>query len=319
MTRFFSTLNKLQKIGEIGTLFFPVWVLTGSILSFFFPHWFTWFSGPWITYGLGFTMLGMGITLLPQDFRDVFKTPIPVFAGVVLQYTVMPLSGWGIGILLNLPTPLATGLIVVSCCPGGVASNVITYLAKGDLALSVSMTASSTLLSVFMTPLLTLFLIGKGVEASAGGLFSDTFQVVILPVALGVLINVYFPWVSQKIQAVSPLVAVFLITMIVSSILGAGKERIISSAAILILSVVSLHASGFFFGYILSWFLIRKQKTSRTISIEVGMQNSGLGVVLARNNFPDPLVAIPAAISSLVHSLIGSLLAAFWRRSAREG
>ncbi|RHX78692.1 bile acid:sodium symporter family protein [Leptospira yasudae] len=306
---------RLRKIGEIGTLLFPVWVLTGSVLSFFFPQWFTWFTGPWITYGLGFTMLGMGITLLPQDFRDVFQTPVPVLAGVILQYTVMPLSGWGIGILLDLPAPLATGLIVVSCCPGGVASNVITYLAKGDLALSVSMTASSTILSVFMTPLLTLLLIGKGVEASASGLFLDTFQVVILPVALGVLLNFYLPEISKRIQTVSPLIAVLLITMIVSSILGAGREKILQSAGRLIVAVVGLHSSGFFFGYILSWLFIRKQKTSRTISIEVGMQNSGLGVVLSRNNFPDPLVAIPAAISSLVHSLIGSLLAAFWRKS----
>ncbi|TGM98113.1 bile acid:sodium symporter family protein [Leptospira yasudae] len=307
--------TRLRKIGEIGTLLFPVWVLTGSVLSFFFPQWFTWFTGPWITYGLGFTMLGMGITLLPQDFRDVFQTPVPVLAGVILQYTVMPLSGWGIGILLDLPAPLATGLIVVSCCPGGVASNVITYLAKGDLALSVSMTASSTILSVFMTPLLTLLLIGKGVEASASGLFLDTFQVVILPVALGVLLNFYLPEISKRIQTVSPLIAVLLITMIVSSILGAGREKILQSAGRLIVAVVGLHSSGFFFGYILSWFFIRKQKTSRTISIEVGMQNSGLGVVLSRNNFLDPLVAIPAAISSLVHSLIGSLLAAFWRKS----
>lgn len=310
--------NKFQRMSEIGTLLFPVWVLTGSILSFFYPQWFTWFTGPWITYGLGVTMLGMGITLLPQDFKDVFKTPIPVLAGVILQYTVMPLSGWGIGILLDLPTPLATGLIVVSCCPGGVASNVITYLAKGDLALSVSMTASSTILSVFMTPILTLLLIGQGVQASAGGLFFDTFQVVILPVALGVLLNSYLPKLAKGMQTVSPLIAVILITMIVSSILGAGREKIIQSAGILILGVVSLHASGFFFGYVLSWLLIRNRKTARTISIEVGMQNSGLGVVLSRNNFPDPLVAIPAAISSLVHSLIGSILAAFWRRSEGE-
>lgn len=259
-------------------------------------------------------MLGMGITLLPQDFQEIFKTPIPVFVGVVLQYTVMPISGWGIGVLLDLPAPLATGLIVVSCCPGGVASNVITYLAKGDLALSVSMTAASTVLSVFMTPILTLLLIGKGVETSVSGLFLDTFQIVILPVTLGVWLNFYLPEISKRIQTVSPFVAVLLITMIVSSILGAGRDKIIQSVGILIVAVVGLHTSGFFFGYLISWLFIRKRKTSRTISIEVGMQNSGLGVVLSRNNFPDPLVAIPAAISSLVHSLIGSLLAAFWRK-----
>ncbi|TQE83696.1 bile acid:sodium symporter family protein [Leptospira noguchii] len=310
--------TKLQKIGEVGTLLFPAWVLIGSVLSFFFPQWFTWFTGAAITYGLGVTMLSMGITLLPRDFRNIFRTPIPVFIGVTLQYTVMPVSGWGIGVLLDLPTPLATGLVVVSCCPGGVASNVITYLARGDLALSVSMTASSTILSVFMTPLLTLFLIGKGINVSSSGLFLDTFQVVILPVVLGILLNFYLPEVSKKIQTVSPLVAVFLITMIVSSILGAGKEKILQSAGTLMFAVLSLHMSGFFFGYIISWLFIRKQKISRTISIEVGMQNSGLGVVLSRNNFSDPLVAIPAAISSLVHSLIGSLLAAFWRKSEKE-
>ncbi|ALO28329.1 transporter [Leptospira borgpetersenii serovar Ballum] len=306
--------NKLQKIGEIGTLLFPVWVLTGSILSFFFPEWFIWFTGIWITYGLGFTMLGMGITLLPQDFRNVFQTPIPIVLGVALQYTVMPLSGWGIGIIFGLSTPLAAGLIVVSCCPGGVASNVISYLAKGDIALSVSMTASSTILSVFMTPLLTLLLIGKGVEVSVSRLFLDTFQVVILPTVFGILLNFYFPKISKKIQTISPFVAVLLITMIVASILGAGRDKILQSMGTLIAAVISLHVSGFLFGYFLSWLFIRKQKISRTISIEVGMQNSGLGVVLSRNNFQDPLVAIPAAISSLVHSLIGSLLAAFWRK-----
>ncbi|TGK33845.1 bile acid:sodium symporter family protein [Leptospira gomenensis] len=307
--------NPLQKIGEIGTLLFPVWVSIGAALSFFQPQWFTWFRGPWITYGLGITMLGMGITLLPRDFREVFRTPLPVLAGVILQYTVMPISGWAIGILLELPPQFATGLIVVSCCPGGVASNVITYLAKGDLALSVSMTASSTLLSVLMTPTLTLLLIGKGVETSIGGLFFDTFQVVILPVALGVVLNGYFPKTAKRIQSFSPLAAVLLITMIVSSILGASKDKILQSAGILLVAVVCLHASGFFFGYIVSRIFLRKTKIARTISIEVGMQNSGLGVVLSRNNFPDPLVAIPAAVSSLVHSLIGSILAAFWRKS----
>lgn len=141
-----------------------------------------------------------GITLLPQDFRNVFQTPIPIVLGVALQYTVMPLSGWGIGIIFGLSTPLAAGLIVVSCCPGGVASNVISYLAKGDIALSVSMTASSTILSVFMTPLLTLLLIGKGVEVSVSRLFLDTFQVVILPTVFGILLNFYFPKISKKFR-----------------------------------------------------------------------------------------------------------------------
>ncbi|TGN00110.1 bile acid:sodium symporter family protein [Leptospira dzoumogneensis] len=305
----------MASLFEKAALLFPLWVICGVTLSWFFPSILHGFKGPWITYSLGLTMLGMGISLRTEDFTRVFKAPKPILIGVIGQYTIMPLTGWFLGNFFQLSSPLAVGIIVVSCCPGGVASNVVSFLARGDLALSVTMTAISTVLSVIMTPLLTLFLVGNSVGANASGLFFDTVQVVILPVILGILLNRYTPKFAEKVKIVSPLIAVILITLIVASIIGSGKEAVISSGLHLISSVFLLHISGYFFGYWAAYFGTKSFVVARTVSIEVGMQNSGLGAVLSRNNFSDPLVAIPAAISSFVHSLIGSVLAGIWRRS----
>lgn len=292
---------------------FPFWVLIASLLALWRPALFTWFSGPLITVGLGIIMLGMGLTLGLSDFRRVADRPWAMAAGVILQYTVMPTMGWTVAWLFGLPTPFAVGLILVSCCPGGTASNVITYLAKGDVALSVAMTAASTVLAVIMTPTLTAILAGSRVDVPFGGLLLSTVQVVAVPLLLAAVLKRYLPKFTEAILPASPLVAVLMISLIVASIIGAGRDVIIEAAPRLLLSVAALHAGGFFFGYVLAHLTMRDVRVSRTISIEVGMQNSGLGVVLARQNFADPLTAIPSAISSLFHSLIGSFLAAIWR------
>lgn len=298
------------------TAAFPFWVLLASLAALLHPPLFTWFRGPLITVGLGVIMLGMGVTLRAEDFRGVARYPLLVLLGVTLQYTVMPLLGWGVGYLYGLPTPFAVGLILVACCPGGTASNVIAFLAQADVALSVTLTACSTLLAAVMTPTLTTLLVGSRVEVDGLGLFASTVQVVILPVAAGVLLNRLAPRLTQRLLPVAPLVAVVMITLIVASIIGAGKGQILAAGPPLILAVFTLHAGGFALGYLLT--RVQGVLVARTLAIEVGMQNSGLGVVLARQNFPDPLVAIPAAISSLCHSLIGSLLAARWRRSGER-
>lgn len=297
------------------TTAFPLWVLAASLLALYHPPLFTWFSGPLITIGLGVIMLGMGVTLDPGDFRRVLKQGYLVGVGVTLQYTVMPLMGWSVAWALDLPVPFAVGLILVSCCPGGTASNVISFLARADVPLSVTMTAVSTLLAVVMTPALTALLAGSRIDVPAWGLLLSTVQVVVLPVALGLVLKQYFPRVTRRILPAAPLVAVVMITLIVASIIGAGRREILDAGARLILAVFLLHAGGFLFGYALAWALTREIIPSRTISIEVGMQNSGLGVVLARQNFASPLVAIPSAISSLFHSLIASVLAGVWRRT----
>lgn len=293
---------------------FPVWVIGACVLAFIQPNIFTWFRGPWITAGLGFIMLGMGLTLKWEDFAEVFKSPKLVFFGVLLQYTIMPLLGWSLGYIFQLSTPLAIGLVLVACCPGGTASNVVTYLARADLSLSVSMTAVSTFFAVIMTPLLTALFAGSRVDVNGFGLLVNTFQVVILPVSAGILMNYFAPKFTGKVTPYSPFAAVFFITMIVASIVGSGKDSILDAGIKLLGAVFLLHLCGFVAGYFLSLCILKNEKAARTVAIEVGMQNSGLGVVLARLNFSHPLVAIPSALSSLSHCVLGSLFAAFWRR-----
>jgi BASS family bile acid:Na+ symporter len=293
---------------------FPFWALLASLLALYEPALFTWFSGPLITLALGVIMLGMGITLQFEDFRRVSTRPRLVVLGVALQYTVMPLLGWGLGYVFTLPEPLAVGLVLVACCPGGTASNVVTYLARADVPLSVTMTACSTLLAALATPALTALLAGSRVDVPAGGLFVSTVQVVVLPVLAGLFVRRFAPRLSRAVLPVAPLVAVMAIVVIVASIIGAGRDEILASGLSLTAAVFALHAGGFLLGYGAARWLVGDEQARRAVSIEVGMQNSGLGAVLAQQNFASPLVAIPSAISSLFHSLIGSALAGWWNR-----
>lgn len=302
-----------MRLLAILTNLFPVWALAASVLALYYPALFTWFTGPLIPIGLAVIMLGMGVTLTPDDFRRVARQRRRVSTGVLLQYTVMPFLGWTIAWALDLPVPLAVGLILVSCCPGGTASNVVTFLARADVSLSVTMTAISTLAAVVATPALTALLAGSRIDVPAGGLLLSTVQVVVLPIVAGLLLQQHFPRVTRAILPVAPLAAVAMIVLIVASIIGAGGDEIIRAGPRLLLAVFLLHSGGFLLGYLASRAAGGDVRTRRTISIEVGMQNSGLGVVLARQNFADPLVAIPSAISSLFHSLIASVLAGIWR------
>jgi BASS family bile acid:Na+ symporter len=304
-----------MKITHALTAGFPLWVLAASVVALVHPPVFTWFTGPLITAGLGIIMLGMGLTLTVDDFSRVARFPGRVLTGVLLQFTVMPFLGWSIAMALDLPTPFAVGLILVSSCPGGTASNVIAYLARADVPLSVTMTSVSTLMAIAMTPFLASFLAGSRVDVPALGLFLSTVQVILLPVIAGVLLNRYLPRFTARLLPAAPVVAVVFITLIVASIIGAGREEILAAGWRLIAAVFALHSMGFLLGYAASRIVTREVISARTISIEVGMQNSGLGVVLARSNFTNPAVAIPSAISSLFHSLIASLLAAWWRRT----
>jgi BASS family bile acid:Na+ symporter len=285
---------------------FPWIVSVSALLSLLYPPIFTWFQGPLITLGLGGIMLGMGLTLKGRDFVQIVQHPKWVLLGLVMQFLIMPLLGWGLAQLFQLPPFFAVGIILVASCPGGTASNVIAYLAKAEVALSVTMTACSTLAAIFLTPFLSLQLSGSYLEIPAEGLFYSTLKVVLLPITLGVLFNRYMPKTADKIIPFAPPVAVLLICLIVASIVGQGKEIILSSGINLIIALICLHLLGFTLGFLVSLVLLKNWNVAKTISIEVGMQNSGLGVVLARENFSSPSVAIPSAISSLIHSLLGS-------------
>lgn len=299
---------------------FPLWLLLGSALALLHPPSFTWFLD-WglVTPGLAFIMLGMGVTLDAEDFLRVARNPRPVVFALLLQYAVMPCTALASATLYGLPHAYAAGLILVCCCPGGTASNVIAYLARADVPLSVSMTSLSTLIAPLATPALATWLIGDRVAVDPWGLVRDALMVVLLPVALGVSLRRFAWGWASKLTGVSAPMATLLIVLIVAAILGANREPLVAAGPSLMAGVVSAHGLGFLLGYLLGR-LGRSRLAARTFSIEVGMQNSGLGVVLARGNFADPLVAVPSALSSVFHSLIGSALAAVWsRRPMRAG
>jgi bile acid:Na+ symporter, BASS family len=311
----------MSRAFAFATNLFPLWVLLGGVLALFHPDWFAWFNGDCITWGLAVIMLGMGITLSVDEFRAVLKMPRAVGAGVAAQFLIMPFLGWAIAHLLRLDTPLAVGLILVACCPGGTASNVVNYLARANVALSVLMTMCSTFAAIVMTPLLTKWLAGTYVPVPAWGLFLSTVKVVLAPLLIGLVLNQYAPRLVKAVLPAAPLISVLMITLICASIIGGSAEPLKQSGGRLLLAVLLLHAGGFGLGYLFARWLRYDQITCRTISIEVGMQNSGLGAALARENFAlMPLTALPCAISATFHSVIGSLLAGLWRlRPARSG
>lgn len=301
---------------QTATNLFPLWVVLAGGMALVHPPAFTWFRGPLIVWGLAVIMLGMGITLSFADFRQVLKVPRPVALGFVSQFAVMPLLAWGIGQALSLPLPFAVGLILTGACPGGTASNVVTYIARANLPLSVLMTMCSTLGAIVLTPMLTQWLAGRLVPVDAWGLFLSTLQVVLLPVLLGVTLNHFTPRLVGLVQPVAPMVAVIAIVLIVASIIGQSADAILGSGLVLLAAVMLLHAGGFLLGYFIARAFGYEEAIRRTVSIEVGMQNSGLAVVLARQHFAaSPLTAVPGAISSVVHSVVGSFLAALWRRA----
>jgi len=303
----------MSKLSALIVTAFPLWVIIGVLLTFIEPKIFTWFSGNFITYGLGVIMLGMGLTISFEDFKNVLKVPKWVITGLVLHFTVMPFLGWSMGIIFHLPTFFAVGLILVACCPSGTASNVVCYLARANVPLSVTTTSISTLMAIFLTPSLSALIIGSKVDVNGWALFADTLKVILVPVALGIVLNKYMPKFTKVILPYAPIAATLTIVLIVSSIIGAGRSLIVNCGWRLIFAVIGLHACGFLLGYVLTMLTAKDARIRQTISIEVGMQNSGLGVVLAKNNFSNPAIAIPSAISSATHSIIGSLLAGIWR------
>ena len=302
----------MERLLSRFTSLFPLWTLLGGLLALYRPELFTWFAGNLIVAGLSLIMLGMGITLRFEDFRRVCRLPRPILSGVLLQFTVMPFLGWSIAWALQLPRDFAVGLILVSCCPGGTASNVVAYLARADLALSVSMTLCSTLLAVGMTPILTELLAGTYVPVDAWALLRTVVMVVALPVLLGAALNRWAPCRVNHVRIVSPPLAVILIVLIVSSVIGEQREDILESGGQLLLALTLLHGLAFLLGHGLARALGFSEAVGRTISIEVGMQNSGLGTTLARTHFGQA-TASPCAISAILHCLVGSILAACWR------
>jgi len=267
-----------------------------------------------VTPGLQLIMLAMGLTLRVEDFRAVLKRKALVALGVGLQFTVMPLLGFLVAYLSGLQQPLAAGLILVCCCPGGTASNVIAFLARADVALSVAMTAVSTLFAALLTPTLSALLIGQSVEIQVETLYVATAQVVLAPVLLGLVVRRLLGERIERFLSILPALAVVCIVLIVAGIIAVQREKVLQTGLFVLITVTLVHGLAFLIAYWVARYRGASVESARTISIEVGMQNSGLGVVLARSSFVDPLVAVTPAISAVVHCLYGSSLAAIWGR-----
>ena len=288
-----------------------VLVLVSAILALIFPDWL----GAHLKTGLinpllGVIMFGMGLTLQPEDFRVVFTRPKDVLLGCLAQFTVMPLLAFALARLFNLDEALTVGVVLVGCCPGGTASNVITYLSKGDLALSVGMTATSTLLSPVLTPFLVWLLVVETVDVNVAGMLLSILWVVILPIVLGLLVRRLWPRVTQEATGYLPAVSTLAICLIVLIVVAANAHKLLSGGLVIVLVVILHNVLGLTVGYLLGGFLKLAPAKRRAISIEVGMQNSGLASSLATLHFASlPMAAIPGAIFSVWHNISGAIVA----------
>lgn len=309
-------MKTLERISQFAGNTFAVWVLLLAALAFFIPGGFTWIA-PHIQILLGIIMFGMGMTLSVDDFKEVFKQPKKVAIGVVAQFTIMPLIAFGLAIAFRLPPEIAAGVILVGCCPGGTSSNVMTFLARGNIALSVAITSVTTLLAPFVTPALILLLASKWLPVSAGAMFISIVKIVLIPILLGLVVKMLFrKQVEHSVKAL-PLVSVVAIVAIVAAVVSVNQQKI-AETGLLILLVVILHNS---LGYLLGFWAARLLKLNyadqKAISIEVGMQNSGLGASLAAAHF-SPLAAVPSAIFSVWHNISGSLIATWWSKKSEK-
>ncbi|WP_338751066.1 bile acid:sodium symporter family protein [Bacillus sp. FJAT-52991] len=305
-------MKLLETISNIAGKYFAVWVILTALISFFVPAPFVVFQG-YITILLGVVMFGMGLTLKAVDFKIILTKPLPVIIGVCAQFMIMPLTAFAIAYLLNLPAELAAGLVLLGSVPGGTASNVMVYLAKGNVPLSIAMTSVSTLLAPVATPFILLWLAGQWMPVDPMAMFMSIIQVIIIPIVLGVTVRKFVPSFVDKSVHVIPLISVLAIMMIVAAVVAGNVETLASAGLIIFIAVVLHNAFGLLLGYITARVLGLDESTRRAISIEVGMQNSGLGVALATAHF-GPLAALPSVVGSVWHNISGPILATYWSK-----
>ncbi len=294
------------------TNLFTLWIIIFSLIAFYFPAHFSGLTGL-IVPTLGIIMFGMGTTLTLNDFRRVFTRPKDIGIGVLLQYLLMPLAAFILVKIFNVNQYLAVGIILLGSCPGGTASNVITYLARGDVALSVTLTSISTLLCPLLIPVLMYVYASQWIEVPVLKLFISSFQIVIIPVLLGLGVRAVLKDSAETLNEILPTVSTVAIIFIVGVIVAANTASISATGPKILLIVVIHNLFGLLAGYYIARLAGLDHIRAKTISIEVGMQNSGLAVALANLHF-SALSALPAAVSSVWHNISGSLLAWWWRR-----
>lgn len=301
-----------DRAARLAVTVFPLIIIAAFFWGFLAPSTATPLI-PYVNVILGVIMFGMGLTLTAPDFALVFTRPLPVLIGVVAQFVIMPLTALLLVAVFQLPPSLAVGVILVGCAPGGTSSNVISYLAKGDVALSVTMTSISTLLAPILTPLLTLWLAGEYLPVSAAEMAVSVVKMVLIPVLGGVVVRLALREVINRVLPILPWVSVIGIALVLAGVVSNSAEKL-AEAGFLVLAVVILHnALGYLLGYTAGKVFRQSERASRTTAIEVGMQNSGLAATLAATYF-EPISALPAAVFSVWHNISGGVLAMVFRR-----
>lgn len=316
----------LYKASQWLSTYTSWFIIAVAVITYIVPQLFTWVHGTTQSCILGFIMLTMGLTLTMQDMRVLAARPWDILIGTCAQFTLMPLIAWsltiGVGYLgITIPKPVIVGIILVGCCPGGVSSNIMSYLCRGDVAFSVGMTTASTLLAPIMTPLLVLWLAGEQVEVDAMGMFLNILIVTLLPVTIGFFANLFFGKNDgfKKAQAVMPAFSVLGLACIVGGVIAAVHDKLLMEGLMFFLTVFAVvlchNSLGYLTGYSVGKLFNFSKAKNRTISIEVGMQNAGLATVLASTFFAVscPLAVIPAAVSCAWHSISGTILATWFR------
>ena len=311
-------MRTLEKVSGFAGKYMAIIALLVAIIALIFPqpiH--AAIPTSWVNTLLGIVMFGMGMTLKLSDFKVVFTKPKAVICGILSQFIIMPVLAFLLVTLFQLPTELAVGVILVGACPGGTSSNVMTYLAKGDVALSVGMTACTTIMAPFVTPALVLLLAGQTVDVSYVSMLVSIVQVVLVPIALGFVINYFFSKFAQAFSKALPLISVIAICLIIMAVVSANAAKLMTTGP-LVVAVVMLHnVCGYALGYLAGRLLGLTKEQMRTLSIEVGMQNSGLATSLATIHFAAmPMAAVPGTVFSVWHNISGAVYANILARTA---
>lgn len=308
-------MKALEKVSNFFGKYMALIVLVVAALALFVPASCLWIQTSWVNYLLMIVMFGMGLTLKLEDFKLVFTRPKDIILGCFAQFLIMPLLAWGLGTLFHLDPALMAGVVLVGTCPGGTSSNVITFLSKGDVALSVGMTSVNTLLAPFLTPAITYFLLRTTVTVDLMSMFMSIIKVVIVPIALGFIINKLFERFTRKIVTILPSVSVVAICLIVAAVVSHNAEKIMSTGAIVFVVVILHNLLGYACGFGIGKLLHMSVSKTKAVSVEVGMQNSGLATSLAGTAFPDLAMAtVPGAIFSVWHNISGAILANIYSR-----
>lgn len=289
---------------------FPIWAIALSLLAYFSPAPFAELK-PAIVPLLTVIMFSMGLTLSIDDFKRALSMPRLIITGLFLQYSIMPLAALAIATMLQLDPALTIGMILVGASPGGTASNVITYLARGNVALSISLTSISTIIAIVLTPAITLLIADTSIHVPAGKMFISILYIVIFPVALGLALKHFFAYRIKTVERYLPLIAVAAIVLIIAIITALNAQQFSQLGLTVLLAVILHNAAGLLAGYGSARVMGYSDKECRTLAIEVGMQNSGLAVALAIKHFT-AAAALPGAIFSIWHNISGSALAFFW-------